>query len=45
MKKWVRHIKQEGFTTRYSRETERGFLFYATVGMLIVWVLTKLPLF
>ena len=42
MKLFKDKIKQDGFITRYSRETERSFLFYATAGMLIAWGLIKM---
>ncbi len=42
MKILSHRIKQDGFITRYSKETERKFLFYATAGMLIAWGLIKM---
>ena len=42
MKIRKQRFKQDGFITRYTRETERSFLFYATAAMLIGWGLIKL---
>lgn len=37
MSKGKRNFKQDGFITRFNRETERELLFYATVAALIAW--------
>ena len=41
MKNKKRIIKQDGFITRFNRETERELLFYATVAAFIAWGLSK----
>lgn len=42
MEKPQKRFRQDGLVTRYTRQTERSFLFYASLGMLIVWALRKL---